>query len=961
MNLKKLVLLFGTISLFSTFSFVQAQEDDDDGADVLETIVVTATRRETDIMDTPIPVSALSDADLTKNGLNNIDDLSYALPGLSIQNTDGNSPIITLRGVRSNNVTELGDPAIGIHVDGVYAARPQAAAALMFDLERAELLRGPQGTLFGRNSIVGSLNIVTAKPNFDVVGGRFGVDAGRFNERVIRGHYNMPISDNFAIRIAFSDVQKDSYLDGYWDGSQGGDYRYLPEEISSQFQPTDDRTTSSDYAWFWGCQSYQALSDSNTLSSGYRVDEAGNGNCYYEPEYQFGQPRTKVAADPSTFYNNANNSAFRVSALWAGDSSDLLFSAESFRDDSAGWTNLLSCELMADRTGVTFAQDGSPANTCTEWIGTENRYTAYANVPGVNDLSIDTARIVYNRDFGDTQIGIKYGFQSLVHSSQFDLDMGINNAWDMVWAIDRLGSTSHVFDAQITHTADTFSYVAGAFAMKESNDMRAYYHATFAGDDIYIQPDRTNDTKAIFGQGTFQLSDRAFLTVGGRYTEETKADVGGNNYRCTVFNSCYPSDQLWWHRMDWLNTTTGINSVTPTFHMDNMLTGEKGSTLGCEVFDGPVYDGSVANPGPYFGGTGCMEIVTRNDVSSSFDFFDWRVGLDYDITDNGFLYGYVATGHKSGSIQDVYRRGENTLHPEGPGSIFNTSYGPEEAITYEFGYKQRFWDNRGNIALNYYITDYDGKQFSGNVPVDVVTAQEYDVDLQQLVEVEQVVTMWATQNFGKQRMSGLELEFDLIPYDGARLSGWVTSMKTEITEDFITNLTYGPDYLFGRGYDDAVSNEWYNLINLKGNEVPYAPDLALTIRYEHTFNLGSLGSLVPSIDYHWQSEDYLSVFNLDKHIDDAGGCGTGLGDAFVDTPGFFCNSIDTVTDKRDAWSNVNLFLTYNPPGDANWYAQAYIYNATDEEIVYWRGVEAGQPRGAYSAPSQWGVRVEYFW
>ena len=258
MNFKKLVLLFGTITLFSTFSFVQAQEDDDDGADVLETIVVTATRRETDIMDTPVPVSALSDAELTKNGLNNIDDLSYALPGLSIQNTDGNSPIITLRGVRSNNVTELGDPAIGIHVDGVYAARPQAAAALMFDLERAELLRGPQGTLFGRNSIVGSLNIVTAKPNFDVAGGRLGVDAGRFNERVIRGHYNMPISDNFAIRIAFSDVQKDSYLDGYWDGSQGGDYRYLPEEISSQFQPTDERTTSSDYAWFWGCQSYQA-------------------------------------------------------------------------------------------------------------------------------------------------------------------------------------------------------------------------------------------------------------------------------------------------------------------------------------------------------------------------------------------------------------------------------------------------------------------------------------------------------------------------------------------------------------------------------------------------------------------------------------------------------------------------------------------------------------------------------
>jgi iron complex outermembrane receptor protein len=492
--------------------------------------------------------------------------------------------------------------------------------------------------------------------------------------------------------------------------------------------------------------------------------------------------------------------------------------------------------------------------------------------------------------------------------------------------------------------------VAGAFMMKESNDMSAYYHATFAGDNIFVQPDRTLDTAALFGQATYQLSDRAFLTVGGRYTEETKGDVNGGNYDCTVWNSCYPSDQLWWHRMDWLNTTTGINSVGPTFHLDNGLVGGVNCTIGA----GPY-------AGNYFGGTGCMDRVTNNTVSADYDFFDWRVGLDYDVTDNGFLYGYVATGHKSGSIQDVYVRGARTLHPEGPGSVFNTSYGPEEAITYEFGYKQRFWDNRGNIAVNYFITDYDGKQFSGNVPVDVVTAQEYDIDVGGLVDVEQVVTMWATQNFGKQKLSGLELEFDLIPYDGARLSGWVTSMQSEITEDFITNLTYGPDYLFGRGYDDAVSNEWYNLINLKGNEVPFTPELALTVRYEHTFNLGSLGSVVPSIDYHWQSEDYLSPFNLDKHVNDAGGCGTGLGADYVDTPGFFCHSIDTVTDKRESWSNVNLFLTYNPPGDANWYAQAYMYNATDEEIVYWRGVEAGQPRGAYSAPSQWGVRVEYFW
>ena len=113
----------------------------------IEDVIVTATRRETNIMETPIAISAVTQEELTKLGISNIKDLSYSLPGLSIQNmTDTSAPIITLRGVRSNNVTEVGDPAVGIHVDGLYVARPQAAAALMFDLERAELSRGPQGT-----------------------------------------------------------------------------------------------------------------------------------------------------------------------------------------------------------------------------------------------------------------------------------------------------------------------------------------------------------------------------------------------------------------------------------------------------------------------------------------------------------------------------------------------------------------------------------------------------------------------------------------------------------------------------------------------------------------------------------------------------------------------------------------------------------------------------------------------
>ena len=326
------------------------------------------------------------------------------------------------------------------------------------------------------------------------------------------------------------------------------------------------------------------------------------------------------------------------------------------------------------------------------------------------------------------------------------------------------------------------------------------------------------------------------------------------------------------------------------------------------------------------------------------------------------MYGYLATGYKAGSITDVYVRGSDSLHPEGPGSVVNTSYGPEDALTFEMGYKGKYLENRLNIALNYYRTTYDGKQFTGNVPVDSRNAQEYDYLTEQMVDVVQVITIWGTQNFGEQEMSGIEFEFDFIPYEGGSLSGWVTQMDSEVTADFITQWYYGQDAQFGRpDYGASIANTPENSVNLKGNETPYSPNLALTVRYEHTFNLGSMGTIAPSINYHWQAEDYLTIWNADKHTRDAGGYGTGTGDSFVDLPGYFQDPVDQFGDQRPSWDMLDVVVTYKPAGDASWYAQAYAYNVTDEEVAWFRGVEAGQPRGSYSAPSQYGVRVGYYW
>ena len=200
---------------------VLAQDTEAEADLVLEEVVVTATRVETNLMKTPIAVTAFEQDFMDRSGIRNVTDLANFVPNMDISTINGQStPVISMRGVRSTNETELGDPAVGVHLDGVYSPRMQGILAMMFDNERVEVLRGPQGTLFGRNSTVGTINIISAKPNTEAFDARANVSVGNWDAREIQGMVNIPITDTFAVRAAGRWTQRDSYLDGYYDPNQ---------------------------------------------------------------------------------------------------------------------------------------------------------------------------------------------------------------------------------------------------------------------------------------------------------------------------------------------------------------------------------------------------------------------------------------------------------------------------------------------------------------------------------------------------------------------------------------------------------------------------------------------------------------------------------------------------------------------------------------------------------------------
>ncbi len=176
-------------------------------------IIVTATRRETSLQSTPIAVSAFSQDTLTKNGVKDVTDLARFVPSLQFnQQGDQSAVLLTLRGIGNDSAyTEVADPEVAIYIDGIYSPRSQGASVLMYDMERVEVLRGPQGTLFGRNATVGALSLISAKPRIGEFSGNVELTAGNYDRFGVRGAINIPVTDTLAFRVAFVSDRHDGY------------------------------------------------------------------------------------------------------------------------------------------------------------------------------------------------------------------------------------------------------------------------------------------------------------------------------------------------------------------------------------------------------------------------------------------------------------------------------------------------------------------------------------------------------------------------------------------------------------------------------------------------------------------------------------------------------------------------------------------------------------------------------
>lgn len=446
-------------------------------SNVVPEVLITATKRTTSLQKTPVAVTALDAAALEDAHVQTIQDVTNLVPSFQATGQGDHGVItMTMRGIGNDSAkTEYADPEVAFFVDGIYSPRPEGATALLFDVEAIEVLRGPQGTLWGRNSTVGAVNMQTVKPKLKEFSGSVSGGIGDYARLGARAALNVPTGDNSALRVAVIHEQHDGYVK----------YQTFPN-ISLADQRAAYLASGGDPAQF------QPINPNNYVVNG---------------------PR----------YNAQNQSGVRVS--WLYQPTDRLkwnISYERFQDRGTPNMNL----MQAPRAG----QDEWSALIDTAPFLHRNVNTFRSRLEYAVSPDMSLTYIAGHSKFSGSSTYDQDGGRVLPTSFTTGGDYQANNT---VWS--KYSSNSHELQLQSVGQKEV-DWQLGAYYAAEDNGIRfdiPIMHGTQQGSvnwqGSFIQPKETVDSRAVFGQATWNVGSM-HLTGGLRYTSDKRTNEGGNGY-----------------------------------------------------------------------------------------------------------------------------------------------------------------------------------------------------------------------------------------------------------------------------------------------------------------------------------------------------------------------------------------------------------------------------------------------
>ncbi|WP_372780253.1 TonB-dependent receptor [Litorivivens sp.] len=217
-------------------------------APALEEVLVTAEKKEASLQDTPISLSAFNSEDIEKLGISNLADIQFSVPNMAMRQfpNSQSSLRVFIRGIGNNDVQITQDPAVGVYIDGVYVSRSSGLANKIVDPARIEVLRGPQGTLYGRNATGGAINIIPRAPSGEF-SWKQSFTYGNYERREVKTDIDLPAVGGLSAKLGYVYSERDGWVENLGEGPDFGDERKQGARLALRYDLSD--TVTIDYAY----------------------------------------------------------------------------------------------------------------------------------------------------------------------------------------------------------------------------------------------------------------------------------------------------------------------------------------------------------------------------------------------------------------------------------------------------------------------------------------------------------------------------------------------------------------------------------------------------------------------------------------------------------------------------------------------------------------------------------------
>jgi iron complex outermembrane receptor protein len=466
------------------FSVAALAQEADDFA--IEEILVTAQKRSESLSEVPIAISVFSADSIDQTGVQELRDLTEYIPNVTItQGTDFGAQI-NIRGVGANSRNIGFDSRVGVYLDGVYLGQGPALNQDLVDLEQIEVLRGPQGTLFGKNTVAGAINMISVKPTQEFEGS---VTANVFNfdGLELKAMVNIPMGDMVSARISYSDRSRDGYIKNVYEPSHVPQTFYFPHPVAGIIPTT--------------------LPLAEPFCSGILgVPVTPPGLCR----------AVGPDKDPNTkkLLNNVDTQSYRAQLrITPNEKLDINIAVDGLKSDR----DMINSEPFTDTFGSTidrFAPERNQVSYSEDSFETRDIFGA--------NLNIDYA---LNNDYNFRSI-TAYRDTEMVHYHDTD-----TSAIDFLFIdyTDEYKQTTQEFQ-WISPDDSKFKYVAGFYYFnQDSTTIRdaqtgnaGWLFGAFKGGGAFNRGDVETDSWALFLNGSYDFTDQWRLGFGFRYSDETK-------------------------------------------------------------------------------------------------------------------------------------------------------------------------------------------------------------------------------------------------------------------------------------------------------------------------------------------------------------------------------------------------------------------------------------------------------